>query len=519
MKCEKCGTEYEGEQCPVCAQQVSEAEEPTVETPEIVSPETPVEAAPESPTETAPEEKPTKDKGRLALIIALCVVIVGALVCIIGFTTGWFGGKAEPEATEPSAATSADGADEETTTPSESTQETEAAPFEPVGTGDSTSAAAKAIYAVSDAKPGDANMSAVVATYDGGELKNGELNVFFWMEYYNFMNSYGSYAAYFGLDSESPLYTQASMSPIDENDESKGSMSWEQYFLSAAMQNFKYYKGLELAAQKAGFVVPQSYLDDLDKMISNLESAAKDSGYDDPEAYLQMTFGSGVSLADYKSYYTTFITSYAYYQEVLTPQCAVSDEEAEKYFDEHSDEFTQQNLTKTEVKDRAVRHILIQPEKDIDSDGDGKNDASSDEAKAAAKAKAEQIYDEWKQDPTEEHFAELAKEYTADSNADNGGLYENVYPGMTVQAFNDWVFDENRLVGDNGIVETDFGFHIMYFSAFGDTMQWLEAAREAASSNALSELSQNTAYAETIDFDFSKVVLCDVVSQNVQKTE
>ena len=30
-------------------------------------------------------------------------------------------------------------------------------------------------------------------------------------------------------------------------------------------------------------------------------------------------------------------------------------------------------------------------------------------------------------------------------------------------AFNDWCFDESRKPGDHGIVETSFGYHIMYF--------------------------------------------------------
>jgi hypothetical protein len=35
-------------------------------------------------------------------------------------------------------------------------------------------------------------------------------------------------------------------------------------------------------------------------------------------------------------------------------------------------------------------------------------------------------------------------------------------------AFNDWCFDPDRQVGDTGIVETSYGYHIMYFSGYGD---------------------------------------------------
>ena len=32
-----------------------------------------------------------------------------------------------------------------------------------------------------------------------------------------------------------------------------------------------------------------------------------------------------------------------------------------------------------------------------------------------------------------------------------------------VTAFNDWCFDASRKPGDTGVVETDYGYHIMYF--------------------------------------------------------
>ena len=65
---------------------------------------------------------------------------------------------------------------------------------------------------------------------------------------------------------------------------------------------------------------------------------------------------------------------------------------------------------------------------------------------------------------TEEGFAELAKLNSTDGgSAANGGLYENIYPGQMVPAFNDWCFDEARQPGDYEIVETEYGYHLMYF--------------------------------------------------------
>ena len=39
-----------------------------------------------------------------------------------------------------------------------------------------------------------------------------------------------------------------------------------------------------------------------------------------------------------------------------------------------------------------------------------------------------------------------------------------------VTNFNDWCFDESRQPGDHGIVETEYGYHIMYFVGDSETV-------------------------------------------------
>lgn len=113
---------------------------------------------------------------------------------------------------------------------------------------------------------------------------------------------------------------------------------------------------------------------------------------------------------------------------------------------------------------KNVRHILVGYEGGT-QDENG-NTTYSDEEKNAAKEKAEAILKEWTDGAkTEDSFAELAKEKSTDpGSAENGGLYEAVYPGQMVAPFEDWTFDETRKVGDTGIVQTDYGYHVMFFS-------------------------------------------------------
>ena len=115
-----------------------------------------------------------------------------------------------------------------------------------------------------------------------------------------------------------------------------------------------------------------------------------------------------------------------------------------------------------------VRHILAGFEGGTTDPNTGMV-TYTDEEKLAAKAEAAGLYNEWKTgDATEDSFAALANEKSDDGNGTTGGLYENVYPGQMVPAFNDWCFDEARKAGDTDIVETNYGYHVMYFSGNSD---------------------------------------------------
>ena len=116
-----------------------------------------------------------------------------------------------------------------------------------------------------------------------------------------------------------------------------------------------------------------------------------------------------------------------------------------------------------------VRHILVSFEGGTYDDTTGTT-TYSDEEKAAAMTAAEEILAAFEAgEKTEEAFAALATEKTTDTGSqENGGLYENVYPGQMVTNFNDWCFDAARQTGDTGIVETEYGCHVMYFVGNSD---------------------------------------------------
>ncbi len=130
------------------------------------------------------------------------------------------------------------------------------------------------------------------------------------------------------------------------------------------------------------------------------------------------------------------------------------------------------------ISSSDVRHILVQFE--TKTDDEGKTIELTDSEKATYKAKAQSILDEYLKNPTEENFAALATEKTADtSSAESGGLYENVTDdGTYVEEFTEWAVNSSRKPGDTGIVETTYGYHIMYYvEANGDA--WYETVKDA----------------------------------------
>ncbi len=124
----------------------------------------------------------------------------------------------------------------------------------------------------------------------------------------------------------------------------------------------------------------------------------------------------------------------------------------------------------------TVRHILV---KFDTTDEQGKTIELTNEIKATAKASAETIYTEWKNgDKTEDTFAALAKEKSEDTgSATNGGLIEQVVIGQMVPSFEKWSCDPARKTGDTGIIESTYGYHLMYYVGKSKEAYWKTSIR------------------------------------------
>ena len=181
---------------------------------------------------------------------------------------------------------------------------------------------------------------------------------------------------------------------------------------------------------------------------------------------------------------------------------AADSDEINGYYVVYFDSMTDNNTAMSNV-----RHLLVSFEGGTE-DEETLEIVYSAEEKAAAKEEAERLLKEWQDgDATEESFIELVKEHSDDGNAAEGGLYENINTDTSFVAnFLNWCIDKDRKVGDVEIVETEYGYHIMYYVSTSE-----QTYRQYMISENMKTTDRDTWFNETVDaltvtqLDMSKI--------------
>lgn len=171
--------------------------------------------------------------------------------------------------------------------------------------------------------------------------------------------------------------------------------------------------------------------------------------------------------------------------ESLKAGVKVTDEELRKYYDENASRYAT-------PEERRASHILI------------KADAAAPAAeREKAKAKAEGLLAEIKKNPAS--FAELAKKNSDDpGSAAKGGDLDFFGRGAMVKPFEDAAFSLPAN-GLSGVVETDFGYHIIKVTAVrGGEKQPFDAVKAEITTEVQQQLAQRK-YAESAEV-FSNTV-------------
>lgn len=415
--------------------------------------------------------------GKIALAVAAVVVLAAALFAIVW--TGFGAADTAVTTVEQNA---------EVMETMEATIPADGNPEDQTAKGSYT-AADEAVIAAGDV---------VVATMGDYALTNSQLQVYYWMEVQSFMSAYGSYAAYFGLDYTQPLDTQ--VCGLTDSGE-----TWQQFFLAGALNTWRNQQSLAAEAEKAGFQMDAAMQEELDNLPETLAQNAAMYGVETVEELLAMNVGGAATMEDYLHFMNHYYLGSLYYEAKMAEQ-APTDEEVEAYFTENEQTYLESGLRR-EDKYVDVRHVLIMPE-GADS-STIRSQTFDDNAWEASRVKAEELLAQWeKGDKSEDSFATLAMENSQDGSAANGGLYTNVVKGQMVEAFENWCFDESREYGDYGIVETEFGYHIMFF--VGSRPVWPDYAKSDLVNARASEMLEAIVAKYPVEAHFGEMLLAYV---------
>lgn len=331
---------------------------------------------------------------------------------------------------------------------------------------DSYSASGEKVAAWADKK---------IASVGGVTLTNGELQVYYWMNVYDFLNNYGYYAVYAGLDYTKPFDTQSCP-------ETEG--SWQHFFLDDALLNWRKYQSMALLAEKEGLELSEDAQKELDTLRQSLAQQTVDSGYPSIDAMLQADMGAGVTYEDYYSYMETYYKGYQYFEKRYEAAGdAITTETLETYFTANQTDLAESGVTKESGDQYDIRNVLITPEGGVkDTAG---NVTYSEEEWEACRKKAQELLDEWLAgEHTEETFAAMAKEHSKDTDTKaNGGLYTALdRDSGAMEQIQNWFLEKGRQEGDYTLVKSDKGYHILYMSKI--EAEWIRTCRDGLLSQA-----------------------------------
>lgn len=424
--------------------------------------------------------------GRIALAVAGVVVLLAVLIGLV--VAGLGEDKAHADSNEAVPTNQSEPAE---STPEPTEEPTVVATVPADGNPDDVTC--KGSYSASEEEL-LAQKDQVVASIGDRKLTNGQLQVYYQLEFQSFLSNYGAYAYYFGLDYTQPLDTQKSME--------ESGITWQQFFLQDGLKNWQQVQAMAAEAEKAGLEIPEAGKQVLEELESTIEELAQ--SYEmTVEELMKSNFGPGAGFEEYRYFQEQYCKSLAYYEQA-TANLVPQEEDLKAFFEEHREDYENSGVTEDD-RFVDVRHILVTV-KGGTTDDSGKTVYTEEEWETCCQ-EAQAILDEWLSgDANEDSFGALATERTEDPGSqESGGLYKKVYEGQMVPEFNDWCFDESRVYGDYGLVRTDYGYHVMFFVS--SMPQWRAYAERDWVTDQTNKMMDALLSSYPMEVDYGKILL------------
>ncbi|MCM1567966.1 MAG: hypothetical protein NC081_00810 [Roseburia sp.] len=255
----------------------------------------------------------------------------------------------------------------------------------------------------------------------------------------NYVDAYGEYLSYFGLDTSQDLATQQ----YDDT------LSWKDYFQEMTADNLIRSKSLKADAQAAGFVYDSS--EDYAEFEENVKKAASDAGMSLND-YVKNLYGPLATMKRIEPYVKEALMVTAYYEKI-TEDKLPTQEEIQNYYNENTDDYDSVDYRVVEILAELPTEPtdLADPVEDAE-DGEAEDEDSVYEPSEAEITKAM------------EDAKALAEEAEKTIKTD-GELKENVKQDSAVYLIRDWLFESGRKKGDTTILEDTTGnkYYVLAF--------------------------------------------------------
>lgn len=266
-------------------------------------------------------------------------------------------------------------------------------------------------------------------TVGGHDITKVEFDYYYNIAKNDYIETYGSYMSYLGLNLSGDLSTQ----------KYSDTMTWQDYFEQLAVDTIKQNKALLDEASAAGFTYDTAV--DYAKFEESLKASAVEAG-ESIGRYYKVMFGEYATASRIRPYVEEGYLAAAYYSEVADSKTA-TEEEIQAYYEANTAEFDSVDFLLTEIAAEI-------PEAETVTDENG---------------------NETTVEPTEEEIqaAMAAAKEKADAALlvieEEGEAKDCIAKSSISVKYNEWLFDDARKEGDTTIVE-DTDAHKYYVVMF-----------------------------------------------------
>lgn len=393
----------------------------------------------------------------------LIATLLVAVLVLTSFTA--CGGKeTEAEGTEQTVKTTASATKEEKPNQSAGEEATENGATAPVDKNEGGNAGAPST-------PQDGKVAATVGSYKVTDVM---------FEYFYAMNY--EYCVQTEL-----AYNQQGMSvgfPLDKSpdevlskikDENGKEMYFDDVLKDYALNTAHQQLALYAEAEALGYTLNADEKKQLEEAVGSVKKLAEAEGVS-LDAYLKSNYSEQLNEAGLRELFEIELLATRYSVELQTKAYdSVTEGMVEAEYNANKADYLSYEGDSTDV-----RHCLVMFED---------TSATDEEKKKAAYAKAEKAMKEWRAaGATEEAFIKIVEKYNEDTaSTPDGGLYSGITASSNyVDNFKNWAVDPARKTGDCEIVETEYGYHLMYFVK-NNGPEWKTVVREALQEKAYEE--------------------------------